>query len=184
MSTLVLLLVLCIFCITTIQRVHSQESNLLQMPSSLTSTNGLLSANWTLQAGTFNLSSSKITVTTRLFNGQYPGPTLRISPGDKLQLNFSNSLSDQNAPFVHNGMSAPDETNLHFHGLHVSGELPSDDPLIVIGPGESFVYETVVPREHLGGTHWMHPHRHGSTTVSLSLCGLALFVIRRNAFNN
>ena len=36
----------------------------------------------------------------------------------------------------HNVFKDPDITNLHTHGLHVSGETPADDPLRVINGGE------------------------------------------------
>ncbi|MGW2420549.1 multicopper oxidase domain-containing protein [Streptomyces sp. NPDC001709] len=44
------------------------------------------------------------------YNGGYLPPTLRIRPGDKMELAFKNTLGE--------------ETNLHVHGLHVS---PSGD---------------------------------------------------------
>ena len=164
-----------VLCITSIRLCYSQEPNLfqtlftsLQTPPSSNATDGLLSTDCILARANFTLPNTNITITTRLFNGQYPGPTLRLSAGDKLQLNFTNSLKDQKALFVHNVLSGPDETNLHFHGLHVSGELPSDDPTYVVEPSESYEYMTDLPEDHMGGTHWMHPHRHGSSAVSLN----------------
>ena len=34
---------------------------------------------------------------------------------------------------------------------------------IAILPGETYDYEYRLPADHLGGTHWYHPHHHGST---------------------
>lgn len=96
-----------------------------------------------------------------------PGPTLRLKRGDELHISFHNKLVDQNLPYVHNQVSAPDESNVHFHGLHVHGELPSDDVTYVVKPGDSYNYMTTLPQDHMPGTHWIHPHRHGSTTLQV-----------------
>lgn len=149
----------------------------IQSPTSLSSTDGLLETDWTLESATLTVPNSDITLTTRLFNGQYPGPTLRLKAGDELQVHFTNSLEDQGVPYVHNELSAPDETNLHFHGLHVSGELPSDDATYVIKPGDSYDYVTQLPNNHMGGTHWMHPHRHGSTSLQLGGGAFSVIVV-------
>jgi FtsP/CotA-like multicopper oxidase with cupredoxin domain len=79
-------------------------------------------------------------------------------------------------------------TNLHFHGFHVSpmsidakGETvssldkdvvrSSDDPFVLVKPkgdhgstGEH-LYQVVLPKFHAPGTHWYHPHNHGSTAL-------------------
>ena len=156
----------------------------------LSSENGVLRASLTFELATHNLvvvqeeeeeedresvgsSTSSTTTTTtlalrtRLFNGVFPGPTFRVQPGDTIELNFTNRLADQSIPFHENKFSAPDETNLHFHGLHISGELPSDDITKVIKPGETFLYTVTLPDDHMPGTHWLHPHRHGSNSLQV-----------------
>ena len=77
-------------------------------------------------------------------------------------------MVDQGIPYIHNRFSAVDESNLHFHGLHVSGELPSDDSTHVVGPGQRYEYQTSLPHNHMPGTHWIHPHRHGSTALQVA----------------
>lgn len=59
------------------------------------------------------------------------------------------------------------ESNLHFHGLHVSGEFPSDDPTIVVPPGQHITFRLDIPVDHMPGTHWYHPHRHLTTTLQV-----------------
>lgn len=39
-----------------------------------------------------------------------------------------------------NGIHTPTVTNLHLHGLHISGESPGDDVLTQIEPGETGEY--------------------------------------------
>eukprot|EP00541_Cyclophora_tenuis_P019130 CAMPEP_0116565794 /NCGR_PEP_ID=MMETSP0397-20121206/14091_1 /TAXON_ID=216820 /ORGANISM="Cyclophora tenuis, Strain ECT3854" /LENGTH=130 /DNA_ID=CAMNT_0004092597 /DNA_START=230 /DNA_END=619 /DNA_ORIENTATION=- len=104
-------------------------------PPVISSRGGVLDTTITFARGTH--SRDGFTITTRMLNGLLPGPTLKIKPGDILQVNFQNNLVDQGIPYIHNRPSAPDESNLHFHGLHISGEEPSDDVLIHLGPGKS-----------------------------------------------
>ena len=52
-----------------------------------------------------------------------------------MTVHFKNQLPDQGSAYVHNQFSAADESNVHFHGLHVSGELPSDDSTVPVLPG-------------------------------------------------
>ena len=93
-------------------------------PPSLFSANGTLTTSWTLESATVAIPNGNgLEVRSRLFNGQIPGETLRLKPGDTLSINFQNLLEDNGLGYVHNAYSAADETNLHFHGLHVSGKL-------------------------------------------------------------
>ena len=66
---------------------------------------------------------------------------------------------------------------MHFHGLHVSGELPSDDVTHSVNPGESYSYLTTLPDSHMGGTHWQHPHKHGSTTLQVAGGALQAIIV-------
>jgi len=117
--------------------------------------------------GNSAVSSPAFELTTRTLNGTVPGPLLRLKPGDTLILDFYNDLEAGGKPHKHNQYSAPNESNLHFHGLHVSGELPSDDSTYVVGPGQSYRYVSQLPYDHMPGTHFIHPHRHGSTALQV-----------------
>jgi FtsP/CotA-like multicopper oxidase with cupredoxin domain len=91
----------------------------------------LLSTTLTIAEASYTIPNSNIRVNSRLLNGEFPGPTFRIKPGDTLQVTYNNDLADQGIGYVHNTYSGNDESNVHFHGLHVSGELPSDDTTYV-----------------------------------------------------
>jgi FtsP/CotA-like multicopper oxidase with cupredoxin domain len=106
-------------------------------------------------------------VYTRTYNGRIPGPTLRVRPGDTLQLRLFNQLfglediplehvEDENIPHGFN------VTNIHVHGLHVSPRDNADNVFLAIPPGKPFTYEYHIPENHPDGTYWFHPHHHGS----------------------
>ena len=88
-------------------------------------------------------------MTTYAYEGSYPGPTLKVRPGDQLRVKLNNALNMV--------------TNLHMHGFHVSPDSPADNVLMEIAAGESFQYVYDIPANHPGGTYWYHPHFHGDS---------------------
>lgn len=92
--------------------------------------------------------------------GSYLGPTIHVNQGDRIRVHFKNEL--------------PEPTIIHWHGLHVP---PSADghPRLVVGQGESYIYDFSVSDR--AGTYWYHPHPHGRTGPQV-YAGLAgLFII-------
>ncbi|MGJ7442887.1 multicopper oxidase family protein [Aquipuribacter sp. MA13-6] len=79
--------------------------------------------------------------------GGFPGPTLVVAPGDTLRVRFVNDLDEP--------------TNLHTHGLHVSGEGDADNVFRMAAAGEELHYRIDVGADHHAGTNWYHPHLHG-----------------------
>jgi FtsP/CotA-like multicopper oxidase with cupredoxin domain len=104
---------------------------------------------------------------TRMYNGFPLGPTIRVKPGETFQIRLENALPDMafDTSAIHNMYKGFHITNMHTHGLHVSGKDPGDNPLVEVHPGESRTYTYHVPDSHMPGTHWYHPHQHGSTAV-------------------
>ena len=90
------------------------------------------------------------------YNGQVPGPQIRVREGDRVRVNLTNKL--------------PESTSIHFHGL----ELPNDQdgvPFITqppIKPGASYTYEFTVPN---AGSHMYHSHHNAAMQVGLGLLG-------------
>lgn len=86
-----------------------------------------------------------------------------------------------------NCFHGPNATNLHFHGTHVSPQPPQDYVLLELNPKlpdgqsppsdhghEGIVaygqYQYAVDKmtyEQTEGTHWYHPHKHGSTALQV-----------------
>lgn len=60
------------------------------------------------------------------YNGRVPGPTLRVTEGDRLRILFRNHGSHPHS--------------MHFHGIH-SARMDGVPGAGLIGPGEQFVYE-------------------------------------------
>jgi len=162
--------------------IHGQGDALVQ-PDTIESSNGVLDIELTLEYGDY--SHTGLTLTgTRLFNGILPGQTIILRPGDTMRILFQNNLEEQESAVTSSGgttgnnvFKLPDTSNLHWHGLHVPGELPSDDVRFEVGPGEEYQYITTLPDNHMGGTHWMHPHVHGSSTLQVAGGAAAALIV-------
>jgi len=97
-------------------------------------------------------------------------------------------------------------TNLHFHGLHVSPQSPQDYVLLELQPATApytapgtqhgahgmasdveqgtFTYAVnAIPPDQPEGTHWYHPHKHGSTALQVG-DGMAGAVIVEGPFDD
>jgi manganese oxidase len=90
------------------------------------------------------------------YNGQVPGPQIRVREGERVRINLTNGLEESTA--------------IHFHGL----ETPNDQdgvPFITqppVKPGESYTYEFTVPN---AGSHMYHSHHNSARQVGLGLLG-------------
>ena len=85
------------------------------------------------------------------YNGTVPGPTLSVREGDKVIVHFRNDL--------------PEETTVHWHGIH----LPFDadgSPFHPVGPGKTHDYVFTV-RPGTAGTYWYHPHPNHRTGYAI-----------------
>jgi bilirubin oxidase len=98
------------------------------------------------------------------YNGQIPGPTLELREGDQVVVHFRNDL--------------PEQTTVHWHGLHLPFE-SDGSPFHPVEPGESRDYVFTV-RPGSAGTYWYHPHPHHRTGYQVAK-GLAGAVIVRAA---
>ena len=117
----------------------------------------------------------------RSYNGFLVGPTLRVQPNDRLFIRLLNDLPPEPAAALVHDINIPphgsNTTNLHTHGFHVSPEDNGDNPLLEIPPngrqdfdirlGASNSPDLAVPG-HPPGTHFYHPHKHGSAAIQLA----------------
>lgn len=113
----------------------------------------------------------------------FPGPTLWARPGDSVRIKLRNRLGPD--PYAHSCVpypastgSAPRDTfpncfhglnttNIHYHGSHITPGGTGDNVLLQIAPGDSFQYAFRFPMNQSPGTHWYHPHKHGSVAMQV-----------------
>jgi FtsP/CotA-like multicopper oxidase with cupredoxin domain len=103
---------------------------------------------WTILPG--------VTVDALAFNGQVPGPRLRIRQGDSVRIEVTNRL--------------PESTTVHWHGLVLPNVM--DGPARVtqapIEQGQRYAYEFTALQ---AGTFFYHSHDHVDRQQSLGLYG-------------
>lgn len=114
----------------------------LQDPPELISRHGLLKATVIVERRKVQVGNRHLYATT--YNGAYMPPTLRVKPGDRIDLTLTNKIDE--------------DTNLHTHGLHVSPRAPADDIFIAIKYNHSYHYSYQLPSNHPTGTYWYHSH--------------------------
>ncbi|MFE9850027.1 multicopper oxidase family protein [Streptomyces sp. NPDC005576] len=147
-------------------------------PTPIRSENGVLSTTLRV-AFTRGTLAGVGDVNLRLYNGQVNGPTLRVRPGDLLDLEHINALPpnpDQASHGDHNVPHHFNTVNLHTHGMHVSPAGDADNVFREFTPYDpangltttSYRSRIEIPADHPGGTYWYHSHVHGSTAVHLS----------------
>ena len=92
------------------------------------------------------------------WNGSEVAPTIRVNPGDTIQLTYINNLPE----FC--GVGIVSNSNLHFHGLTTSPNQPGDEVILTnAAPGSSFTYTVKIDTDQPPGMYWYHPHPHGLT---------------------
>src|SRR6267378_6891073 len=131
-------------------------------PGMLSNPPGLRAENHTLSL-TLHAGITKAGKNSFYFAGQPNAPTLRLSPGDQLKINYINDLPVK--PTESCAITpCMDMTNLHFHGLTVSPDAPQDDVLDMMAmPGQSLRYTVQIPQNHPPGLYWYHTHPHGES---------------------
>jgi FtsP/CotA-like multicopper oxidase with cupredoxin domain len=150
-----------------------------------------------LQAYAIEGGAKPVQVLTRAFtvpgSKLLAGPTIRVKPGDTLNISYQNTLSYD--PAQGDGIMSNttphgfDVLNLHTHGLHVSPQGNSDNVLLNLYPPDTppdvmamcrhhmhsdvlcqkgnFQYSFKIPADHPAGTYWYHTHKHGSVALHL-----------------
>ena len=101
------------------------------------------------------------------FNGQYPGPLLRVPQEATVTVRFRNSIDWPTA--------------IHWHGLRLDNRFDgvpfvTQDP---VQPGEEFTYELYFPD---AGIYWYHPHHREEVTQDMGLYGNMLVISPRSDY--
>lgn len=90
------------------------------------------------------------------YNGQIPGPILKVKQNSTITVHFKNSLD------------AP--TTVHWHGIRLQNKYDGVPDLTqeAVQPGETFDYELFFPDD---GIYWYHPHIREDKQQELGLYG-------------
>lgn len=91
------------------------------------------------------------------YNGQVPGPVMRVTEGEKFRLDFTNTL--------------PEDTVVHFHGPSLPNSMDGvpDVTQATVKPGEKFSYQFVAKP---AGTFMYHTHHNSAVQEPKGLYGL------------
>jgi len=104
------------------------------------------------------------------YNGQIPGPLLKIEQNSTISVNVLNNLDV--------------ETTVHWHGLRLDNKFDGvpDISMETQKPGESFQYELQFSDE---GIYWYHPHVREDYQQEMGLYGnILVSPIEDNYYNN
>jgi len=90
------------------------------------------------------------------YNGQIPGPQIRVNLGDRVRIILHNELEESTA--------------IHYHGLVVPNSEDGVPGLTqpLVKPGESYTYEFTVVNS---GSHMYHSHMNGANQIPGGLLG-------------
>ncbi|KAG5192416.1 Cupredoxin [Tribonema minus] len=115
---------------------------------------------------------------TFAFNGMIPGPLIRFKACNTYKLRLVNGL----VPIAGEATTTIPYTNLHLHGMHVSGEDPADDVVTVqVPPGGDHYYSYRIPCDHASGTHLYHPHFAGTTAMQALGGAVGMIIVEGSA---
>jgi FtsP/CotA-like multicopper oxidase with cupredoxin domain len=98
-----------------------------------------------------------------VYDGSPVPPVIRVEPGARLEVSLINAMTlPSREPCVMNPCAQA--TNLHFHGMGVSPVGHADNVLgLSARPGDTLHYAVDIPRTHMPGLFWYHPHPHGES---------------------
>jgi FtsP/CotA-like multicopper oxidase with cupredoxin domain len=91
------------------------------------------------------------------YNKQTPGPTIRVTEGDKVRVIFTNNLKET--------------TGVHFHGVEFEDFFQDGVPFVTqkpFAPGEDYTYEFTAGRS---GSMMYHSHHNATDQVGRGLLG-------------
>ncbi len=100
------------------------------------------------------------------YNGQIPGPTIRVRQGSTFTVQTTNRIDQP--------------TTIHWHGVRVSNKNDgtpgvTQNPIM---PGANFTYTVIVPDD---GVFWYHPHVREDVQMDLGLYGNIIVIPKDDA---
>jgi FtsP/CotA-like multicopper oxidase with cupredoxin domain len=152
-------------------------------PYTIRSQNGVLQASLSLGESVDQKGFTHYCYQYQTPNGAIEeAPTLRLNPGDQLQLSVADVIQDSDASTMKmhhaatgqvcgdGGTPTVSSTNVHFHGMPVPPVCHQDDVIdTLIQPGSpAFDFNIQIPKDTPPGLYWYHPHVHGFTEFQVN----------------
>jgi FtsP/CotA-like multicopper oxidase with cupredoxin domain len=103
-----------------------------------------------------------VTTGVYAYNGTFPGPTLELTEGDRVIVHFQNNL--------------PEQTTVHWHGIHLPAS-QDGSPFDPVDAGGKRDYTFTVPKGS-AGTYWYHPHLHHKTGYQIAKGLVGAIIVR------
>jgi FtsP/CotA-like multicopper oxidase with cupredoxin domain len=126
-------------------------------PLTPTIVNGVKVFKLTVEAFDQQIDEMRPPVAALGYNGQWPGPTIRVNKGDRVRAEFTNKLDET--------------TTVHFHGVDLEDVFMDGVPFVnqtPIIPGATFAYEFTAGN---AGSHMYHSHHNATDQVGRGLLG-------------
>jgi len=189
-----------LFCGCSVLRLTAEDcpaypvsGSVANDPYSISSQNGVLTAKFTLAHSVDQYGYTHYCYKYDAAGQIVEAPTLRVNPGDTLNLEVFNRIDDKDAAKTRikmagmktagmtmsgspgqtcgdGGDATLDSTNVHFHGLNVPPTCHQDDVIdTLIQPGSpGFKFSMQIPTTEPPGLYWYHPHVHGFTEFQVN----------------
>ena len=152
-------------------------------PLNLSSQNGVLAVQMVMQHSVDGSGYTHYCYNYNTGTDIAEAPTLRVSPGDELDLDIVNRIQNDDGMKMTMAMPAGaepgcgdggamtvDATNVHYHGMNIPPKCHQDDVInTLIQPGTAgFKYKIPIPATQPPGLYWYHPHVHGFTEFQVN----------------
>jgi FtsP/CotA-like multicopper oxidase with cupredoxin domain len=182
----IIIIILCGFSLNVLADdcpARPANGSVVNDPYSISSQNGVLKAQFILAHSVDQAGYTHYCYKYNASGQIEEAPTLRLNPGDQLELDVLNRIQNNDAMKMK--MSMPksqgqicgdggdatlDSTNVHFHGLNVPPVCHQDDVIdTLIQPGSpGFHFSIKIPTTEPPGLYWYHPHIHGFTEFQVN----------------
>jgi FtsP/CotA-like multicopper oxidase with cupredoxin domain len=157
-------------------------NTVVKNPLDLTAAHGVLKVALTLRSQEMRELPLKACYIYQTSSGLAEAPTLRLAPGQQLELTLTDrftyfkhhTIPPAPSPAPHDpcrgGVRASTSTNLDFHGLEIPPDCHQGEVTIttIENTDAPFTYKFQIPKDHPPGMYWYHPFRPGSATLQLN----------------
>jgi FtsP/CotA-like multicopper oxidase with cupredoxin domain len=131
-----------------------------------------------LYVGRQSIAYPTVTINSRVLQIRISGTPSNAAPVGLLKFNKgANAFITLLHP--EEGAGTTGLFNLHTHGLHVYGgpDYAGDDVSTEVPDGANLTYQYILPKNHAGGTHWVHTHVHMNTALGVAGGALGMIIV-------